>query len=180
MKGFEYRFEQRKRDIRRSKIATDYSFEAAAASQRRRLTLGQRRSARAHELRRRVPQHSEGSCGAGRRRRISFSSKIWWSTRSSEFRISHTSAPTPDPASTATNHLLLHGQEYHTSYWGHLGLLNLTRNFLLPDYAAYPNTAAASLFPPTQMWLTWRTSKTRWWAMFIPSMQCPIQPRMLR
>jgi TolB protein len=52
----------------------------------------------------------------------------------------------PDPASTAT-HLLLHGQEYHTSYWGHLGLLNLTKNFLLPGYAAYPNTAAASLFP---------------------------------
>jgi TolB protein len=52
----------------------------------------------------------------------------------------------PDPASTSTN-LLLHGQEFHTSYWGHLGLLNLTRNFLLPGYAAYPNTAAASLFP---------------------------------
>ncbi len=52
----------------------------------------------------------------------------------------------PDAASTATN-LLLHGQEFHTSYWGHLGLLNLTRNFLLPDYASYGNTAAASLFP---------------------------------
>jgi TolB protein len=52
----------------------------------------------------------------------------------------------PDPASTPTN-LLLHGQEYHTSYWGHLGILNLTRNFLLPGYAGYPNTAAASLFP---------------------------------
>ena len=53
----------------------------------------------------------------------------------------------PDPASTDTN-LLLHGQEFHTSYWGHLGLLNLAQNFLLPGYAAYPNTAAASLFPP--------------------------------
>ena len=52
----------------------------------------------------------------------------------------------PDAASTATN-LLLQGQEFHTSYWGHLGLLNLTRNFLIPGYAAYPNTAAASLFP---------------------------------
>jgi TolB protein len=52
----------------------------------------------------------------------------------------------PDPASTAAN-LLLHSQEFHTSYWGHLGLLNLTRNFLIPDYARYPNTAAASLFP---------------------------------
>lgn len=52
----------------------------------------------------------------------------------------------PDPASTADN-LLLHGQEYHTSYWGHLGLLRLTRNFLLPGYVGYPNTATASLFP---------------------------------
>jgi len=42
---------------------------------------------------------------------------------------------------------LLHAQEFHTPAWGHLSLLNLTRNFLLPDYAAYGNTAAASLFP---------------------------------
>jgi len=55
-------------------------------------------------------------------------------------------SPQLDPASTA-DHLLLHGQEFHTSYWGHLGLLNLTRNFILPGYAAYPNTAAASLYP---------------------------------
>jgi TolB protein len=52
----------------------------------------------------------------------------------------------PDPNSTANN-LLLWGQEFHTSYWGHLGLLNLTRNFIIPGYAAYPGTAAASLFP---------------------------------
>jgi len=52
----------------------------------------------------------------------------------------------PDPASTSPN-LLLHGQEFHTSYWGHLGLLHLTHNFLIPDYAAYANTAAASLYP---------------------------------
>jgi TolB protein len=55
-------------------------------------------------------------------------------------------APQLDSASTA-DHLLLHGQEFHTSYWGHLGLLNLTRSFILPGYAAYPNTAAASLYP---------------------------------
>ncbi len=54
--------------------------------------------------------------------------------------------PGLDSASTSNN-LLLFGQEYHTSYWGHLGLLNLTQNFLLPDYVAYANTAAASLFP---------------------------------
>jgi TolB protein len=56
----------------------------------------------------------------------------------------------PDPASTPTN-LLLHGQEFHTSYWGHMGLLNLTQNFILPGYSAYPNTAAASLFPANAM-----------------------------
>jgi TolB protein len=55
-------------------------------------------------------------------------------------------SPQLDPASMP-DRLLLHGQEYHTSYWGHLGLLNLTRNFILPGYAAYPNTAAASLSP---------------------------------
>jgi TolB protein len=55
-------------------------------------------------------------------------------------------SPKLDPASTA-DHLLLHGQEFHTSYWGHLGLLHLTRNLILPGYAAYPNTAAASLYP---------------------------------
>ncbi len=51
-----------------------------------------------------------------------------------------------DPASN-DDHLLQHAQEFHTSYWGHLGLLNLTRNLILPGYAGYPNTAAASLFP---------------------------------
>jgi TolB protein len=51
-----------------------------------------------------------------------------------------------DPASKP-DHLLFHAQEFHTSYWGHLGLLNLTQNFLLPGYASYGNSAAASLFP---------------------------------
>jgi TolB protein len=55
-------------------------------------------------------------------------------------------SPKPDPASTAST-LLLHGQEFHTSYWGHVGLLNLTRNFLIPGYAAYVGTAAGSLYP---------------------------------
>jgi hypothetical protein len=52
----------------------------------------------------------------------------------------------PDSAST-TAVLLSHGQEFHTSYWGHLGLLGLNDHFLLPDYAAYSNTASASLYP---------------------------------
>jgi TolB protein len=51
-----------------------------------------------------------------------------------------------DPASTAGT-LVVHGQEFHTSYWGHLGLLGLRGDILLPGYAGYPNTAAASLAP---------------------------------
>jgi TolB protein len=51
-----------------------------------------------------------------------------------------------DPASKP-DALVVHGQEFHTSYWGHLGLLNIRGNILLPGYAGYPNTAAASLFP---------------------------------
>ena len=41
----------------------------------------------------------------------------------------------------------LMGQEFHTSYWGHRGILNLKDHLLLPGYAGYPNTAAASLYP---------------------------------
>jgi hypothetical protein len=51
-----------------------------------------------------------------------------------------------DPASTAAA-LVVHGQEFHTSYWGHLGILGLQGGILLPGYAGYPGTAAASLFP---------------------------------
>jgi TolB protein len=42
--------------------------------------------------------------------------------------------------------LFLQGQEFHTSFWGHRGLLNID-DVLLPGYAGYPNTAAASLYP---------------------------------
>jgi TolB protein len=45
------------------------------------------------------------------------------------------------------NALVVHGQEYHTSYWGHLGLLDIAGGVILPGYAGYPNTAAASLYP---------------------------------
>ena len=43
--------------------------------------------------------------------------------------------------------LLVHGQEFHTTQWGHLDLLNPRENILLPGYAGYPGTGAASLFP---------------------------------
>jgi len=55
-------------------------------------------------------------------------------------------SPELDPVSNE-HFLLQHAQEFHTSYWGHLGLLNLTQNLIVPGYVAYPNTAAASLFP---------------------------------
>jgi TolB protein len=42
---------------------------------------------------------------------------------------------------------IIDGQEFHTSYWGHRGILNLKGQLILPGYAGYPNTAAASLFP---------------------------------
>jgi TolB protein len=48
----------------------------------------------------------------------------------------------PDP-----DHQVIGGQEFHTSYWGHRGILNLKEHLLLPGYAGYPHTAAASLFP---------------------------------
>jgi TolB protein len=50
-------------------------------------------------------------------------------------------------ATPTSDVLLIHSQEFHTSYWGHLGLLNLAYHFLLPGYAGYPGTAAASLVP---------------------------------
>ena len=54
--------------------------------------------------------------------------------------------PDLDPASTERL-LILHGQEFHTSYWGHLSILNLAQHLLLPGYAAYPFTAASSPYP---------------------------------
>lgn len=37
-------------------------------------------------------------------------------------------------------------QEYHTSYWGHLGLLHLER-YLTPDFSAYQHSALTSPYP---------------------------------
>lgn len=52
----------------------------------------------------------------------------------------------PDEASTG-DVLLTHSQEYHTSTAGHLGLLGLDDHYIVPGFAAYPYTAAASLYP---------------------------------
>jgi len=52
----------------------------------------------------------------------------------------------PDPVSTART-VISHDEEYHTSWWGHTAHLGLSRNLILPNYAGYANTAAASLYP---------------------------------
>lgn len=51
-----------------------------------------------------------------------------------------------DPASQP-DAIVVHGQEFHTSYWGHLGLLDIAEGIILPGYAGYPHTAASSLYP---------------------------------
>jgi hypothetical protein len=43
--------------------------------------------------------------------------------------------------------LILQGQEYHTSYWGHLGVLQPDDHLLLPGFAAYALSAFASPYP---------------------------------
>jgi hypothetical protein len=53
---------------------------------------------------------------------------------------------TPDNVSTKELKIL-HGQEFHTSYWGHLGLLGLNDHLIVPDYSGYFKTAVASIFP---------------------------------
>jgi hypothetical protein len=50
-------------------------------------------------------------------------------------------------AASQADALVVHGQEYHTSYWGHLGLLDIHGSIILPGYVGYPNTAASSLYP---------------------------------
>jgi len=54
--------------------------------------------------------------------------------------------PDPDPLSTR-DFVLGYGQEFHTGFWGHAGLVGLSDHYLLPDYAGYPGTAMASLVP---------------------------------
>ena len=54
--------------------------------------------------------------------------------------------PGPDPAS-GDGVTIFHSQEYHTSYWGHLGLLGLDDHFLTPGFVAYKNSPLASPWP---------------------------------
>jgi Tol biopolymer transport system component len=54
--------------------------------------------------------------------------------------------PDPDPAS-GDGVLIMHAEEFHTSFWGHLGLLHLSDHLLTPGFAAYQHTALASPYP---------------------------------
>ena len=54
--------------------------------------------------------------------------------------------PGVDPVSSR-DFILAHAEEYHTSFWGHSALLGLSEYFVLPNYAGYVNTGAASLVP---------------------------------
>jgi hypothetical protein len=51
-----------------------------------------------------------------------------------------------DPAG-GNDVVLLHAQEYHTSFWGHVALLHLGEHYVLPDFASYRHTALASPYP---------------------------------
>lgn len=42
---------------------------------------------------------------------------------------------------------IANAQEFHTSFWGHLGLLDLRDHYITPDFAAYRHTAMASPYP---------------------------------
>ncbi len=42
---------------------------------------------------------------------------------------------------------VFHAQEYHTSFWGHLGLLHLDSHVLTPDFSSYRHTGLASPYP---------------------------------
>jgi Tol biopolymer transport system component len=54
--------------------------------------------------------------------------------------------PGMDPVS-GDGVLVMHSQEYHTSYWGHLGLLGLSDHILTPGFSAYQNSPLASPYP---------------------------------
>jgi hypothetical protein len=43
--------------------------------------------------------------------------------------------------------LVMQGQEYHSSYWGHLGILDLDDHFITPDFTAYTGSPFASAYP---------------------------------
>jgi len=64
-----------------------------------------------------------------------------------EQRIPDVAYWTPTPPVATPELIVAQGQEFHTGLWGHTSLIGLRSHLVLPDYAGYPNTAFASLFP---------------------------------
>jgi TolB protein len=48
---------------------------------------------------------------------------------------------------TSPDVIIANGQEFHTGLWGHASMLGLREFYVLPDFAGYPGTALASLYP---------------------------------
>lgn len=65
-----------------------------------------------------------------------------------EQRIPDIAEFTPTPVRYAgSSAIIAQSQEFHTSIWGHLGLLGLDDHILISDYSGYPKMAVASLYP---------------------------------
>ena len=108
--------------------------------------LGERRCPCAYELRRRVPQYPGALCCSRRRARISILSRLIVNKEQRFPDIAYGGRGV-DPASRE-GCADAHGQEFHTSYWGHLGMLGRrSDHLLLPGYGGYPNTAARASRP---------------------------------
>ena len=140
----------------RKKIELDDSSAAARATAGRGLAVGQRRCSCAHELWRRVSQYAHASGERRRQRKTCRLSKTWWSTRNSEFLISRTSAPKPDPASTAIQ---------SPAAWPGISYQLLgTPRPAQPHAEFHPaglcclsrHRRSQLVSRPTQMWQTWR------------------------
>ena len=107
--------------------------------------LGQQRPARTYELRRRVLEFAGAFGLTGGSGDLGIVNNL---IVNKEQRIPDI-AYSGDPLDAASNSraMVVHGQEFHTTQWGHLGLLNIRDGILLPGYAGYPGTAATSLLP---------------------------------
>ncbi len=65
-----------------------------------------------------------------------------------EQRVPDIAAFTPIPVRTGNGGAVIaQAQEFHTSVWGHLGIIGPEDHILIADYAGYPGTAASSLYP---------------------------------
>ena len=86
-------------------------------------------------------------------------------------------SPKLDVASTL-NQLLLHGQEFHTSYWGHLGLLTSDAEFHSSGICGISQHGGGqSVSGERECCRHGARAGTRWWDMCIRSIAFRIQPK---